>query len=47
MSAPAITIMPGKTLSDAAETMRRYNVNALPVVVKKGALRHHNATGRG
>ncbi|MEK7880529.1 MAG: CBS domain-containing protein, partial [Deltaproteobacteria bacterium] len=37
MSAPAITIMPGKTLSDAAETMRRYNVNALPVVVKKKA----------
>ena len=35
MSAPAITIMPGKTLADAAETMRRYNVNALPVAAKK------------
>ncbi|MFZ3072696.1 MAG: CBS domain-containing protein [Thermodesulfobacteriota bacterium] len=35
MSAPAIIISPGKTLVEAAETMRRYNVNALPVVIKK------------
>src|SRR3972149_6641981 len=35
MPPPAITIMPGKTLADAAETMRRYNVNALPVAAKK------------
>lgn len=31
MSYPPITIAPDATLQEAAETMRRYNVNALPV----------------
>ncbi len=32
MSSPAITISPETTLSDAARLLRRYNINAMPVV---------------